>query len=80
MRILGRKFYTYKSKNRRKNMPDSAFPRTLVHTSINFGKIKFITYIYIIFLTYLGENTLQAALRAGGLYLDSLRAATSSQQ
>ena len=29
MRILGRKFYAYKSKNRRKNTPDSAFPRTL---------------------------------------------------
>ena len=52
------------------------------HTSLNFGKKnKFITYIYIIFLAYLGENfTLQAALRAGGLYLDSLRAATSSQR
>ena len=37
-------------------------------------------YIYIIFLAYLGDNfTLQAALRAGGLYLNSLRAATSSQ-
>ena len=35
-------------------------------------KIKFITYIYIIFLAYLGENfILQAALRAGRLYLDS---------
>ena len=31
MRILGRKFYAYKSKNRRKNTPDSAFPRTLGH-------------------------------------------------
>ena len=30
MRILGRKFYAYKSKNRRKNTPDSAFPRTLI--------------------------------------------------
>ena len=29
MRILGRKFYAFKSKNRRKNTPDSAFPRTL---------------------------------------------------
>ena len=54
---------------------------TVVHTPINFGKIKFITYIYIIILAYLGENfTLQAALRAGGLYLDRLRAATSSQK
>ena len=40
----------------------------------NFGKIKFITYIYIIFLAYFGEKfTLHAALRAGGLYLDSLQ-------
>ena len=31
MRILGRKFYAYKSKNRRKNTPDLAFPRTLLH-------------------------------------------------
>ena len=30
MRILRRKFYAYKSKNRRKNTPDSAFPRTLL--------------------------------------------------
>ena len=44
-------------------------------------KIKFITYIYIIFHAYIGENfILQAALWAGGLYLDSLRAVTSSQQ
>ena len=34
----------------------------------------------IVVLAYLGENlTLQVALRAGGLYLDSLRAATPSQ-
>ena len=32
MRILGRKFYAYKSKNRRKNTPDSAFPRTLANS------------------------------------------------
>ena len=34
MRILGRKFYAYKSKNKRKNKPDSAFPRTLAKQRI----------------------------------------------
>ena len=37
MRILGRKFYAYKSKNRRKNSPDSAFPRTLHKTLFHEG-------------------------------------------
>ena len=36
MRILGRKFYAYKSKNRRKNTPDSAFPRTLYSIEVKF--------------------------------------------
>ena len=59
------------------------FARELLRSYLNKfrKKIKFITYIYIIFLAYLGENfTLQVALRAGELYLDSLRAVTSSQQ
>ena len=34
MIILGRKFYVYKSKNRHKNTPDSAFPRTLYRPDI----------------------------------------------
>ena len=34
MRILGRKFYAYKSKNRRKITPDSAFPRTLSYMTM----------------------------------------------
>ena len=37
MRILGRKFYAYKSKNRRKNTPDSAFPRTLLYLTIDLS-------------------------------------------
>ena len=41
MRILGRKFYPYKSKNRRKNTPDSAFPRTLLDPYFT------IIYLYI---------------------------------
>ena len=54
--------------------------RNKIHFLNKFRKkIKFI--IFTLFFSRTVERTkLQAALRAGGLYLDSLRAATSSQQ
>ena len=45
MRILRRKFYAHKSKNRRKNTPDLAFPRTLlsiISQDIDIERISFL--------------------------------------
>ena len=47
MRILERKFYAYKSKNRRKNTPDSAFPRTLYIYIYSTAQVKEPIFFFI---------------------------------